>query len=900
MDPALYEMMEGPGEDEVEVIIRLRDPDWVPDDVRLVARFGTIATCRLRRDAILKVRADEACASLKAPLYRYVVPEPEIPLSASEAAREYTPRDDRRPSSLGVTGRGGVVGVLDWGCDFAHPNFRNEDGTTRLLALWGQRGGPLAGSPHPYGYGTLYTAAAINAALRRADPYKALGYRPPVGAHGTHVMDIAAGSGRVGPMGVAPDADLVFVDMSTRGTSELANLGDAVTILEAVDFVFKQAGERPCVINMSLGRRGGPKDATTLVVQGLDRAVSAAPGRCIVNSAGNYYQQQSHASGLLRPGETRTLFLEIDEVDRTPNEVEVWYSGRDVFSVEISTPDRRQVGRAALGERGSIQLDGREVCRIYHRAYDPNNGDHLIDIFLFPGSPGGEWELRLTGEDVVDGRYHAWIERDAACARCDARFHRDDANPAYTTGTICNGYRTIAVGAYDSRLPGRPIGAFSSRGPTRDGRQKPDLVAPGVAVLAARSAAREVEGESPELTRKSGASMAAPHVTGCVALMFEATRRPLSIEETRRLLLSSTDPVTDPDFDLRRIGSGYLNVERAAEMARGVANASLAAAPRASANGASNWKSRASNRENVTTEAPMQVTPMQEAGTFIERGKKRNFILVSGGSGPFSTRDVEHDQSWANYVTPPLLMTDTSEKREKFAEADEEVWWFVYKPAYERRWREDVNSPHKSRKEAVKDVKDKGAASYVDLIEKRAKQRGWNLRWLRGADDFWSKLKTFTDPISRVWYWGHARQDLWLSLRHNDDGDAVAPVSDAIITVESIARNSTLKSRFQAGEPTCVHRFVGCNTDRFADAWSKTFRVWSEGFKRKVDFKAIHKTGGGTGARREGEEVSLLTQAPGSSACGSEAGRAFLRRHGHRRTRRDDRRRLRAGRIRRD
>src|SRR5262249_40447512 len=156
---------------------------------------------------------------------------------------------------------------------------------------------------------------------------------------------------------------------------------DSVTVLEAVDFIARVAGQQPWVINLSLGHQGGPHDGSTLVEQGLDAVVTAAPGRAIVHSCGNYFDQHIHASGQLRPGEERTLIWETDEADITPNELEIWYPGRDVLAVQVATPDREQSRRAALGERASLSVNGREVCRIYHRAQEPNTADHHIDIF---------------------------------------------------------------------------------------------------------------------------------------------------------------------------------------------------------------------------------------------------------------------------------------------------------------------------------------------------------------------------------------------------------------------------------------------------------------------------------------------------------------------------------------
>src|ERR1700728_1396279 len=86
--------------------------------------------------------------------------------------------DQRRPDGIKSTGRGVVIGVVDWGFDFAHPDFLNKDGSTRILALWDQRGSRLPNSPQPWNYGVVHDRAAINRALKQKDPYAVLGYHP--------------------------------------------------------------------------------------------------------------------------------------------------------------------------------------------------------------------------------------------------------------------------------------------------------------------------------------------------------------------------------------------------------------------------------------------------------------------------------------------------------------------------------------------------------------------------------------------------------------------------------------------------------------------------------------------------------------------------------------------------
>jgi peptidoglycan hydrolase-like protein with peptidoglycan-binding domain/subtilisin family serine protease len=564
MDPALEELLqEGAPEDEVAVILRLRNVGDQPPHARIVARFGDIVTARVRRRAVRDLWVDPTTVSVKAPrLYTADIE------SADAEAEPQSPRDSIRPGDLTATGRGVVIGIADWGCDVAHSDFRHRDGRTRLLALWDQR--PTPGDHgQPYGYGRILTAAHINAALEQPDPYAALGYHPAdfdagTGTHGTHTLSIAAGNGRGGgPVGMAPEADCVFVNLGRQDPGGVAPpLGNSVELLEAIDFIRRMAGDRPFVINLSLGRHAGEHTGHTLVEMAMDHLVSAAPGRAIVQSVGNYYERRTHASWLMRPGDVRRFTIEIDPTDRSANELDIWYPGRDRLTIEISSPDSAIQRRVALGQQMSIVIDGREVARARHRRYDPNNGDHQCSIFLEPGHPTRRWELALFAEDVVDGRVHAWIERDSGCRTCQSRFLAANADPLTSVGTIANGYYTVVVGAHSAHDPGRPVARFSSCGPTRDGRQKPDLVAPGVMVLAARSTPRRRARGTPSYIRMSGSSMAAPCVAGTIALMFGQSRRPLSIQETRLALLASCDP-PPADADTGRLGSGFLNPLRA-------------------------------------------------------------------------------------------------------------------------------------------------------------------------------------------------------------------------------------------------------------------------------------------------------------------------------------------------
>ncbi|MDX2019477.1 MAG: S8 family serine peptidase [Deltaproteobacteria bacterium] len=577
MDPSLWELLEeGDNGDEVSVMMRLEEGMPDPPNVRIVSRFGEIVTARIERGSIQAVRNDEAVASLKAgsPVYEQLPVEDDELVGSEALAESEAPEVYARPD-VPEDGTGVVIGVCDWGFDFTHPNFRNEDGTTRIEAIWDQRGhgSPLA--PAPYNYGRLLTRDMINAALATPDPCATLRYHPwsadptNTGSHGTHVADIAAGNRREpgSEVGLACGATLVFVHLGSQRIRELENLGDSVSLLEGLDFVRTQAGGRPCVMHLSAGKTGGNKLGLSLLERAVDAMLLDKHGMVLVQSVGNYGDAAMHTHARVGPDQSHTLQWLIPHGDRTPNELEIWYSGQDVFDVTLVAPNGQRFMQP-LGGRMQIRDGSEHWGNLYHRENEPNTGLNHIDIVLYPAAPSGQWRIVLRGQEVVDGRLQAWIERDAG-SRYQSRFPRAQATSRYTTNTICNCFRAVAVGAYDANQPSRPPTLFTSRGPTADGRQKPEIAAPGHRVRAARSMPRGGWQGEPRLCVKSGTSMAAPWVSGTVALMFQAAGRALSIHEVRRILIGTAQP--HPGAQARsstQLGYGYLDVVAAVTEAR--------------------------------------------------------------------------------------------------------------------------------------------------------------------------------------------------------------------------------------------------------------------------------------------------------------------------------------------
>ncbi len=556
------------GKPAIDVIAKLRNPNQKVPGLRVVRTIGRIVTGSVDSYRIEEVREHENVISLKRArrLHRTLgFAVPEVNGSPSLIGRALS------VGNHGISGSGVIVGVVDHGCDFAHHNFRNG-AQTRILYLWDQNGTENSQSPSEYGYGREFDSAEINNALSFGnDPYSVLQYKPADAAHGTHVLDIAAGNGNVtGNQGVAPNADIIFVDVASDDVEEDGSLGNSRRLLEAVDYIFSKARQlgKSAVVNISLGTQGGPHDGSTLVEEGFDTLLRT-PGRAIVIAAGNFYGLANHARGEVEPGAETELDWQIKRGDRTDNEMEIWYSGKREFEALLIDPAGNRIGPFALGTTASVESNGREVALVFHRKDDPNNRDNQIDILLRktdsqapPQSESGVWKVRLKNVGEASAKFHAWIERDdRGPSRLGGEFVKDDGS----IGSIACGEDTIAVGAYEPRSARRNLFIRSSAGRTRDGKQKPEVSAPGDNIQAARALSQGT-------IRLSGTSMAAPHVTGLIALLMQRAGRPLSIEEIRRAVIdhARNNPNGNQEWDSRY---GYGPIDVAASLS------SLAAAP---------------------------------------------------------------------------------------------------------------------------------------------------------------------------------------------------------------------------------------------------------------------------------------------------------------------------------
>ena len=110
------------------------------------------------------------------------------------------------------------------------------------------------------------------------------------------------------------------------------------------------------------------------------------------------------------------------------------------------------------------------------------------------------------------------------------------------------------------------VARFSSRGPTSDGRVKPDVCLPGVNIIAARAQGTSLgNGQIDEYyTSLSGTSMATPHASGVVALLL-AARPELTPRQVKEILKATA---VDLGENMNNQGAGRVDAYAAWQMAQ--------------------------------------------------------------------------------------------------------------------------------------------------------------------------------------------------------------------------------------------------------------------------------------------------------------------------------------------
>lgn len=420
-----------------------------------------------------------------------------------------------RESSL--TGRGVLVGIIDSGIDYTHPDFQNPNGTTRILSLWDQTipSNTIAGSPPPprYPFGTLFTSETINRALEATNPQERFAICPSqdLSGHGTHVAGIAAGNGSASNgiyRGVAYEADLIVVKLGIPGPNSFPSTS---LLMMAVDFCVRESLSRnvPLALNLSFGNTYGSHSGSSLLETYLDSV--ATLGRIsIVVGSGNEGAGNGHTSGQLSGNQSQTIEFSISDYTTSLN-IQLWKNYWDEFMITLSPPSGTGITLPSSFGTWRYSFDETDVYS-YNGEPTPYSPFQEIYLDFLPRDTyltAGVWTLHLTPQQIRNGNWDMWMPATAIRNQTTA-FLRP--TPTTTLTIPSTSSRVVTVGAYDSRQ--NTIASFSGRGYTWNNQQiKPDLIAPGVDIISCAPGGSYIS--------KTGTSMATPFVTGSAALLMQ-------------------------------------------------------------------------------------------------------------------------------------------------------------------------------------------------------------------------------------------------------------------------------------------------------------------------------------------------------------------------------------------
>lgn len=450
-------------------------------------------------------------------------------------------------------GKGVLVGIVDSGIDFFHPDFRNPDGSTRLVELWDQT---VPGMP-PEGYktGRLYTKEEINELLLENNTEFRRSLDP--GGHGTAVSGIVTGNGQenIENRGAAWQSDILFVKLGTPVERSFPRTSELMT---AVDYMVKTAARRgqPIAVNISFGNNYGSHNGDSVLSSYLD--IAADYGRNVICiGTGNEGDMAHHASGIWEEGRLQVTELAV-QTAQTAFNVQLFMQYEDQVVFALVHPDGQQF--TVIDRQPGTQKYRLGDTQVYLYYGEPTPYSRRKELYLafVPNHryvDSGIWRLVADPRRIVTGQYDLWLPAGAEIQTGTA-FLSPDPDRTFTepSGTS----RSIAVAAYDaSTLAYAP---FSGRGfPGLPGDIQPTLAAPGVNITTTRAGGA--------YTMVTGTSFATPFVTGAAALLMEwgiirGNDPYLYGQKVKSYLISGARPLPGisiyPD---RRVGYGRLCLE---------------------------------------------------------------------------------------------------------------------------------------------------------------------------------------------------------------------------------------------------------------------------------------------------------------------------------------------------
>ncbi|MBX3626460.1 MAG: hypothetical protein KF892_15685 [Rhizobacter sp.] len=362
-----------------------------------------------------------------------------------------------------------LLGVIDYGCPFAHRSFRkplpNGSWGTRVVGLWDQDLGSTlcddqqqaAPVPAELGYGRELSRAQLDEVMKKHSVGRVIdedacyddcgntNMRRRM-SHGAHVMDIMAGPVPVesrlfrqegGALDNLPDgsaastADIAFVQLPERCLQDTSGGWLGGQLLDGLRYILACAGPatRRVVVNISYGSYVGPHDGSSVFEQALDALVAETQEQknitlTIVIPGGNSRLARCHAAERVPAAKTRELCWRVLPDTQTPGFLQLWFDRANDVVVNVTAPDGK-TQRFVQGDAATWASSAKEPLAMVifstRRGVEKKGGMVLLAVGRtasvdprYPVAPAGVWtidieNIAVTGNPV---KVHAYVSRN--------------------------------------------------------------------------------------------------------------------------------------------------------------------------------------------------------------------------------------------------------------------------------------------------------------------------------------------------------------------------------------------------------------------------------------------------------------------------------------------------------
>ncbi len=431
--------------------------------------------------------------------------------------------------SLNLRGSGVVVAIVDTGIDYLNNEFMREDETTRILRIWDQT---IDSGKTPDGFisGSEYTEEDINKAIQAQkqgqNPYDIVPSKDDYG-HGTKMAGIVGARGMNREIvGVAPDCEFIIIKLQ-EAAKEYVDFyyakGDKAKyrntdIIMALKYLYELSFtlNKPMIIYLPLGSNLGDHAGASILERYVDTKISGRNSLFVVTSTGNQGNTDTHTSGRIKSnGDSQIIELNCGK-EQQGLVLQIYAQRPSKIKLGILSPSGEIFENTNPRKTKHILIDDSPTWKFIYEGtrvqvtYDSPDeftGDEKF-VIKMDGVTEGVWRFILTGNNIVDGKYYAWILQRELLAE-DTRF----LNPSpYTTLTIPGTAKTIINTSYYNQNNGAIV-SESGRGYTTKDYIQPIITAGGINAMTTKPGGGTIT--------MSGASVAGAILAGCCALILQ-------------------------------------------------------------------------------------------------------------------------------------------------------------------------------------------------------------------------------------------------------------------------------------------------------------------------------------------------------------------------------------------